>query len=194
MSNGDIVIVGAGGHAKIIVELLGEKVRAYSDEVEVDWLNAKYLGNDDVAVKTFVPNNFIMGLGGSSWEELERRMVIFRRYIKSGRNAPPICHPNAIISESAKIDQGAVILAGAIVQPNAFIGEAAIVNTGAIIEHDTHIGAGSHIAPRSVVLGGASVGKCSMVGAGAIVLPRSKVGNRKTISANSLFHSKEGHL
>ncbi len=194
MSNSDILIVGAGGHAKVIAELLGDRVKAYADNVEVNWLKVEHIGNDDVALKTLFPNSFVMGLGGSKWEELERRMIIFERYIQCGREAPPICHPSAIISQSAKIGHGAVILAGAIVQPNSFVGQAAIINTGAIVEHDTHIGPGSHIAPRAVILGGASVGTCSMIGTGAIVLPQSKVENRKTISANTLFHSTESLL
>ena len=194
MNDSDILMVGAGGHAKVIAELLGDKVKAYSDNVEVSWLQAEYLGSDDTALKKLLPNSFVMGLGGSRWEELERRMKIFHRYLKSGRKAPFICHPTAIISQSAQIDQGATILAGAIVQPNVCIGQAAIINTGAIVEHDTHIGAGSHIAPGSIVLGGASIGRCAMIGAGAVVLPQSKVENLKTISANTLFHSKESLL
>lgn len=192
MSNSEILIVGAGGHAKVIAELLGDKVTAYSDKVEVSWLKAEYLGNDDVALKTLIPSSFVMGLGGSSWEKLDRRMAIFERYVQSGRKAPTICHPTAVVSQSSKIEPGAIILAGAIIQPNAFVGRGSIVNTGAIIEHDAYIGEGSHIAPRSVILGGASVGKNSMIGAGSVVLPLSKVENLKTVPANSLFHPKEG--
>jgi len=191
MSNGDILLVGAGGHSKAIVEALGDDiVRAYVDSEIALWLAAKHIGDDDDALQSSQPAEFVMGLGGASPQALKRRFALFERYLASGRGAPVVCHPAAYVSPMARVEAGAIILAGAIVQPGAVVACAAIVNTGAIVEHDSYLGAGSHLAPRAVLLGGVSIGRYAMIGAGAVVLPQSEIGDEHLIAANSLHPSK----
>ena len=188
MSDTSILLVGAGGHSKAIVEALGSRALiAYVDGAGAPWLTAEQIGDDETALQSSEPANFVIGLGGVSRDALEHRYSLFERYLAAGRAAPSICHPRAYVSPSARIEEGAIILAGAVVQPGAVIGRAAIVNTGAIVEHDSHLGAGSHLAPRAVLLGGVTIGRCAMIGAGAIVLPQGKVGDGNLVPANCLF-------
>jgi sugar O-acyltransferase (sialic acid O-acetyltransferase NeuD family) len=188
MSDNTFLLVGASGHAKAIVEALGKNaLMSYVDAVAAPWLAAQHIGDDETALQSAEPENFVMGMGGVSGAVLEQRYKLFERYLASGRAAPSVCHPAAHISPSAKIEAGAIILAGAIVQPGAVIGCAAIVNTGAIVEHDSHLGAGSHLAPRAMLLGGVMVGRCAMIGAGAIVLPSSEIADGALVRANSLY-------
>lgn len=163
---------------------------AYVDGASASWLTAEQIGDDETALQSSAPANFVLGLGGVSPDALERRFSLFERYLAAGRAAPAICHPAAYVSPSAQIEEGAIILAGAVVQPGVVIGRAAIVNTGAIVEHDSQLGAGSHLAPRAVLLGGVTVGCCTMIGAGAIVLPHSEVGDKILIPANTLHPPK----
>ncbi len=193
MSDGSFLLVGAGGHAKAIVEALGKNaLMSYVDAVAASWLAAQRIDDDETALQSTQPENFVMGLGGVSGTALEQRYELFERYLASGRTAPPVCHPAAHISPSAKIEEGAIILAGALVQPGAHVGRATIVNTGAIVEHDSHLGAGSHLAPRAVLLGGVTVGRYAMIGAGAVVLPSSAIGDRDLVRANSLYPESGG--
>ena len=188
MSDNTFLLVGAGGHAKAIVEALGENaLMSYVDAVDAPWLSAQRIGDDETALQSAEPENFVIGLGGVSSTALEQRLILFERYLASGRAAPPVCHPAAHVSPSAQIEEGAIILAGAIVQPGAVVGRAAIVNTGAIMEHDSSLGAGSHLAPRAVLLGGVTVGSCAMIGAGAVVLPSGDIGDGALVRANSLY-------
>jgi len=187
MSGREILLVGAGGHSKAIVEALGGGVlAAYVDKIAAPWLAVERIGDDDSALQSALPANFVMGLGGDSLAALKRRYDLFERYVSSGRVAPPLYHPAAYVSPSAEIAAGAIILAGAVVQPGAAIGRAAIVNTGAVVEHDTRLGDGSHLAPGAVLLGGVTVGYCSMIGAGAVVLPKSGIGDKVLVPANTI--------
>lgn len=191
MSSGKILLVGAGGHSKAIVEALGGgALAAYVDDSPVAWLEVARIADDETALQSALPENFVMGLGGESPAALDRRYALFEKYVGSGRAAPPLCHPTARVSPSAEIGAGAIILAGAIVQPGATIGRAAIVNTGAIIEHDSKLGTGSHLAPGAMLLGEVAVGRCSMVGANAVVLPQSEIGDRELVPANTLHRAK----
>ncbi len=191
MSGGGVLLVGAGGHAKAIVEALGEDmIAAYVDGKVVLWLKAEHIDGDEIALRSPQPAAFVMGLGGVSPRALKHRFSLFERYLASGRTAPAVRHATAIVSPSARIEAGAIILAGAIIQPDAVVGRAAIVNTGAIVEHDSHVGAGCHIAPGAVVLGGVKIGRCAMVGAGAVVLPQCEIGDARLIPANELHPPK----
>ena len=191
MSSREILLVGAGGHSKAIVEALGGgALAAYVDNAAAPWLEATRIADDETALQSAVPENFVMGLGGESLAALDRRYTLFKQYVGSGRAAPPLCHPEAHVSPSADIAAGAIILAGAIVQPGAIIGRAAIVNTGAIVEHDSQLGAGSHLAPGAMLLGEVVVGRFSMVGAGAVVLPQSEIGDRVLVPANTVHRAQ----
>ena len=193
MSDNNILMVGAGGHAKAITEALeSHALMAYVDSAAAPWLAAQRIDDDETALQSAEPANFVMGMGGVTSGALEYRFSLFERYLASGRAAPPVRHPAAHVSPSAQIEEGAIILAGAIVQPGAVIGRAAIVNTGAIVEHDSHLGAGSHLAPRAVLLGGVTVGRCAMIGAGAIVLPQGEIGDGDLVAANSLSQARGG--
>lgn len=191
MSKGAVLLVGAGGHAKAIVEALGgDMIAAYVDGETVPWLKAEHIGGDDLALRSPQPPEFVMGFGGVSPKALRHRLSLFERYLAAGRAAPAVRHPAAYVSPSARIEAGAIILAGAIIQPDVVVGRAAIVNTGAIVEHDSHLGAGCHIAPGALVLGGVTIGRCAMIGAGAVVLPQCEIGDARLIQANDLHPSQ----
>jgi sugar O-acyltransferase (sialic acid O-acetyltransferase NeuD family) len=183
-------LVGAGGHAKAIVETLrhnGYNLKAYIDPREVNWLDAEWIKKEqDVGCEAGV--GFI-GIGGVKATQLQLRLDVLRDYHERGFEMPALIHHQAKVSKYAKIANGVIILAGAIIQPGASIDVGAIVNTGAIVEHDSHIGSGAHIAPGSIVLGGADVGDCCMIGAGAVILPECKVESDQLVPALTRFSS-----
>ncbi|HUU24009.1 MAG TPA: hypothetical protein VMW68_00370 [Methyloceanibacter sp.] len=167
------LLVGAGGHAKAVVEALeaGDiEIDAYVDLMAKDWPAARHIPSDEAAL-LLKKGNVVIGMGGVTGADLSRRLALLRRYRDAGWAAPAVVHPAATVSRRAKLGPGTIILAGAVVQPGALIDEGAIVNTCAIVEHDSRIGAGVHIAPGATVLGGCGVGEAAMVGAGAVVLP-----------------------
>jgi len=180
-----MLLIGAGGNAKAIVEALhasGYDIHAYIDPQPRDWVMAQHLSQEE-DVKDFCPD-FVMGLGGVTVEQLTHRLQIFQRLIEENKwNPASVIHSTAVISPSANISPGAIVLAGTIVQPNCVIDEAVIINTGAIIEHDSIIGKGTHIAPSAVVLGNCKVGQSCMIGSGAVLLPGSVVPDNSLVPA-----------
>jgi sugar O-acyltransferase (sialic acid O-acetyltransferase NeuD family) len=183
-----VVIIGAGGHAKALVEGLtarGARIVAYVDPQPAPWLDARHCKSDDefddreaVAV---------IGIGGTNPDELARRCGIAKAWRGRGFAMPAVVHPSAVVSKMARIEDAAQIMAGATVQPGAVVGGMAIVNTGAIVEHDARIGEGTHVAPGAVVLGAAKVGGATMIGSNAVVLPGAAVPDRTLVRAASLW-------
>jgi sugar O-acyltransferase (sialic acid O-acetyltransferase NeuD family) len=185
-----LVLVGAGGHAKALVEALaarGLAVTAYVDRADCAWLPGIHRYESDDYSGDHLANGFLLGMGAVNPEGLARRLDLFRRYVARGWRALAVVHPAALLSTSATLGEGSQTLAGAVVQPGATVGAAAIVNTGAIVEHDSTIGDGSHIAPGAIVLGDVRVGACAMIGAGAVVLQGASVPDRTLVPANTRY-------
>jgi len=182
-----LMLLGAGGHAKAIAELLaaqGRPVTHYHALAPCDWLgDCTFIDNEAEALAWIPGRDFVLGLGGVTPEHLRKRLGLLQRFSVAGGKAFSVIHPRAIVSSSATIAPGAIILAGAILQPGARLEEGVILNTGAILEHDSRAGAGSHIAPGSIILGGCSIGTCCMIGAGAVMLPGSSLPDDTRIAA-----------
>ena len=99
---------------------------------------------------------------------------------------PPVIHPSATVSTSAKIAEGTFIGPHAVVNARAVVGRGAIVNSGAIVEHDCVIAPFAHIAPGCVLSGGVRVGKATLVGAGSVIIPKVTVGAGCTLAAGAV--------
>lgn len=186
------VLVGAGGHAKVLVETIrahGGAVSCYVDARDADWLDARRKASDAEAQPADGP--IVLGIGGMTLKALDRRLDLYLSYRRRGFSAQPLVHNAAWISASASIGAGTVVLAGAVVQPAVRIGEAAIVNTGAIVEHDSVIGDGTHVAPGAIVLGNCRVGRCCMIGAGAVLLPDTEVPDNTLVAAATRWHGAD---
>jgi len=184
-----LLLVGAGGHARAIAETLAamrHPVDCYVDPQPRDWLDARHLASDDEA-EVLPADDFVLGVGGMSPDDLSRRHKLFRRYCERGWKPRSVIHPSAVISTTAEIGGGCTILACTVVQPAVRLGEAVIVNTGAIVEHDSSVGDGSHVAPGAIVLGGCTVGAACMIGAGALVLPGAMVPDGTLVAAGARY-------
>lgn len=172
-----LVLVGAGGHAKVVVEALAacdRWVDAYVDVHENTWLPSQHLVSDEDAW-LMRPGDFVLGLGGVSLAQLERRFRLFEAYCDRDWTAPEVVHPAAHVSTFSVLGEGTVVLTAAVIRPGALIGDAVIVNTGAIIEHDCTVGSGTHLAPGAILLGDCRIGAGCLIGPGAVILPGAEV-------------------
>lgn len=184
-----LLLVGAGGHARAIAEILvAEKdpVESYVDPRPCEWLKARHLRTDD-ETEALPKQGFVLGVGGTTPDQLSKRLVLFRRYREKGWIPRTVIHASAVVSRHAEIGEGCAILARAVIQPAAKLGEAVIINTGAIVEHDCRVGDGAHVAPGAIVLGGCTVGMSCMIGAGAVVLPGANVPDSTLVAAGTRY-------
>ena len=188
MRDQPIILIGAGGHAKGIVEIIENgpySLAGYTGPAESDWLQSPYLGEDGT-IKSEM-GAIALGFGAVKPKGLKRRLNLLENFCAAGFATPPIISNKAIVSPSAEIGNGCHILPGALINAAGRIGTGCIVNSGAIIEHDAEIGDGSHIAPGAIVLGNAAIGGCCMIGAGAVILPGTRVPDETLIAANTRY-------
>ncbi|MDP8263022.1 MAG: acetyltransferase [Candidatus Ancaeobacter aquaticus] len=189
-----IIIVGGGGHAKVLIELI--KAQAIYEiagvidpqkEVGSEVCGVNVLGGDDIVSDQYVKGikNACVAVGTVRNND-HKRSDLFENLKKQGFLMPALIHPSSHVSQSAHIAEGVQIMTGVIVQSDSFISENCIVNTGAIIEHDCIVKKDTHIAPGATICGGCEVGKGSFIGAGAIVIQSIRVGKNSLIGAGAV--------
>ena len=182
----NVYLFGASGHGKVIKDILnanGIKVDAYVDDnLQVNECTGCKVLHD---AKGLTP--MIVSIGVNKI----RRIVVDRLIAKANAEGYPLefataIHPSAIISPSAKIGEGTVVMAGAVINADAVIGKHCIVNTGATVDHDCVIGDYCHIAPGANVSGGTHIGEGTWIGVGACVIQCLNIGKDCMIGAGSV--------
>jgi sugar O-acyltransferase (sialic acid O-acetyltransferase NeuD family) len=121
--------------------------------------------------------SLVIGIGSVARRDLVERLEA------EGRRLLTVCHPSAIVSPSATIDDGCVILPGVIVAAQAHIGRGTIINRGATVGHHAVVGAHSFIGPGANVAGFVTVGEQVYVAVGATVRDRVTIGDRAVVGA-----------
>jgi sugar O-acyltransferase (sialic acid O-acetyltransferase NeuD family) len=180
------LVLGAGGHARVIVDVLVRRddhvVGVTGDTGGVAW-SVPVLDDDASALAVAAREGARVALGVG---EGTLRCALLARVEGAGLTAPALVAATATVSPDAVVSAGAVVLEHAHVGPGARIGRAALVNTGAIVEHDASVGDGGHVAPGAVLLGAAHVGAMTLVGSGARVLPGVSVGSAVRVGAGAV--------
>lgn len=183
MSRQRFVVVGAGGHAKVVVatiEACGHDVVQVLDDDAARW-GSSILGHavagPVTADKLPADAEVVIAVGSNR----ARRAIAEGLAARYGR----VIHPSAVVHSSVTIGEGTVIFAGAIVQPDTIIGRHAIVNTAASIDHDGRIGSFVHVAPGARLAGEVTVGDGALIGIGSSVIPQVTIGAWSTVAAGS---------
>lgn len=191
----DIVLLGGGGHAKVLIELLREsgdyKITGIVDpnlEEEMLIAGVRILGDDSLLPGLLADGVMHACVALGSVRDNGKRKEVYELARKSGFNVPYLIHPKAIVSEiHTSVSEGAQVMKGAIVQAGCEIGQNTIINTGAIVEHDCKIGKHVHICPGAIICGGSTIGDNSFIGAGATVIQGIEIGRDTVIGAGSVI-------
>lgn len=174
MRNNSVYVIGAGGHAKVVIATLyasGYKCEGVYDDNKQLWgktiLEAPVIG-PIAELKDIDSNLAIIGVGDNS-----ARKTISQKF--TNINWISLIHPNSCVHESVKIGQGSIVFAGAIIQPDTIVGSHSIINTSASVDHDCYIGDFCHIAPGTHIAGGTQIEENVFLGIGSAVLPSIKI-------------------
>jgi UDP-perosamine 4-acetyltransferase len=186
-----IIILGAGGHAKSVIEALRLcnkniiGITTVEDYPKKEFKGIPILGNDD-QIEKFLPANVYLVNAIGSTSTTEHRKNIFYHFKKKGYNFMDVIHPSAVVSSEATLGEGVQIMAGAIVQSDCSIGENTIINTKASLDHDCVIGAHVHIAPGTTLSGNVLIKNQVHIGTGAVIIQGICVGSNSLIGAGAV--------
>lgn len=171
-----VYLYGAGGHAKVVREMLelhGRSVAAYIDDItDIETLYGLPVLHDGKGLSPM-----IVAIGSNADRKRIAEML--------DCDFATVIHPSAIVSPQAVIGEGSVVMPGAIVNAGARIGRHCIVNTGASVGHDCCLGDYCHVAPHSTLCGTVHLGEGVWIGAGAVVNQKVNVGDWTVVGSGS---------
>jgi UDP-perosamine 4-acetyltransferase len=186
--NDGIVVLGGGGHAKVVIELLrdmGEQVVAcVGGEDSPDRCLDLPVLKGDAHLKVLLEqgyNRAFVAIGSN-----RIRAIVATQVRELGFCLVNAISPKAHISGSAKLGLGIAVMAGVVINAEAVIGNLAIINTSATVDHDCIIGDAVHIAPQCALAGCVVVGEGAFLGVGCNVIPDMHVGRNSVLGAGSV--------
>lgn len=184
-----ILVLGAGGHGKAVIDLLiAEGAWRVVGVVDAAPRVAAVLGVPVLGDESAFAAQRAAGVAAAhpAIGNNAQRVAAAARLRATGFALPALVHPAATIGRGVALAEGAAVLARVVIGPEARIGRLVLVNTGAIVEHDCVLEEGAHIAPGAVLAGGVRIGAGAMVGAGAVIRPGVTVGAGAIIGAGAV--------
>lgn len=171
-------LYGASGHAKVIIDILeasGEKIDGLVDDnPEEVQLQGYPVWHESKDLSPFIVSIGVNAIRKKVAEKLD------------GAEFGKAIHPSAVVSPSANIGEGTVVMQGAVIQADARIGKHCIINTGTSVDHECIIGDYAHLSPHSTLCGNVQIGEGTWIGAGTTVIPGVRIGRWSVVGAGSV--------
>ncbi len=206
-----IILLGAGGHAAVIMDCLKAQIEhgaaikikgLLDDSGKTEWMGYPILGTTDLADQfNDGQTAFILAIGSN---EVRERLA--KRY--SHLSFYTVIHPSAIIGTDVTIGEGTVVMPRVVMNANAQVGCHAIINTGVIVEHDFNdgqtafilaIGSNevrerlakrySHLSFYTVIHPSAIIGTDVTIGEGTVVMPRVVMNANAQVGCHAIINT-----
>lgn len=183
-----VVIVGAGGHGRVCLDVAlaaGFDVLDFSDPKRIgqtiNGIPVLEDGGSHLASSLSEDVLFHIAVGepGTAVEDRTKPVEI-------GAPAGDVDPPEIDYLAFAALCEGSVVMAGVVINANARIGRACIINTRALIDHDCVLGDGVQLGPAATLAGDVTVGDHAAVLTGAVLIPGVRIGRRAVVAAGSV--------
>ena len=190
--NRDVVLLGAGGHAKVLLDTLsiaGIRVKGIIDPVLAGtkelWRGITVIGNDDDLLE-MNPDSVVLVNGIGSLPSNMIRKRLYSNLKAAGFQFMSVVHPSVLMGTGVTLGEGVQIMAGVVVQADTVIGSNSIINTGALLDHDCKIDGNVHIAPGVVISGGVMIGEGAHIGTGSAIIQNVSIGADAIVGAGTV--------
>jgi acetyltransferase EpsM len=185
----NIVLIGDGGHSKVIQDI----IFLQQDDVIVGILDDKYqesIIKEDIhygpihsihqLVSKYKDLKFVIAVGNN-----QARKKIADKLPFSPKDYITCIHPSAIVSPSAKVGNGTVVMANAVINAATEVGHHCIINTASILEHDNGLEDYIHVSPSATLTGDVKVKEGAHIGAGSTIIPNMHIGEWSVVGAGA---------
>lgn len=182
--NGRMLVFGAGGHGRSLVELIrllpGYTIEGFVDDginKHESLLGLNVLGGRNMLQKLFDQGITLAvnGVGGISNPGM--RLDIFDLLNRIGYFCPRVVHTSAFLEATAELSDGVQVFPMAYIGSQVKVGFGSIINTSVVISHDCVLGELVNLSPGATLAGGVEVGAGALVGMRATVNLNVKVGS-----------------
>lgn len=194
MSSTPLIMIGTGGHARVLIEALqlrGAQILGALDNDSArhggEVLGVPILGSDAV-LSQYAPGQVELVCGVGSVAPGPLREAIHRRWCEQGYQFEGVIHPSAVVARDTQraLPKDVQVMAGVVIQPGVRVGHNVILNTGCLIDHDCEIGDHAHVSPGATLSGAVRVGRGAHVGAGATIVQGVEIGEAAFVVAGAV--------
>jgi len=189
-----IIIFGRGGQAKVVLDCIklikNYKAIGFISDKKYDLSllkQIKYLGSikdlNNIIKKWNSKNLFgVIAIG----DNLKRKKILLKikKFDKNFKWAN-IIHPSVVISPSAIIGSGNMILAGSVISTETKIYNHVSINTGSYIDHNNIFHNFSSTGPGVITGGNVTVGEQSFLGIGSVIKDKISIGKNTVIGGKA---------
>lgn len=189
-----IAVIGAGGHARVVLQALRSAQASVVTLTDLHpqnfpaGLDGCPVITDEELLSRYSHNEILIACGVAAISpavpDHVRRKVV-QRFTALGYRITQVIHSHACVANIVRIDQGVQIHAGAVIQPGVTLGAHAIVNTGTTVDHDCQIGEFTHLAPGVTLSGNVTVMEGAHIGTGAKVIQGVTIGRFAMVAAGA---------
>lgn len=188
--NQRIVMLGAGGHAIVLLEAIKQAGQRYPE--------AAVIPDDHPAPVSFPlpiwresdldalsPAEILLINGLGSVENVQQRASVFLRFKQRGYHFASIIHPATTVAEDLTFGEGVQLMAGSVIQPGVTLEDNVLINTRCGVDHDCHIGKHTHVAPGVTLSGNVRIGDGCHIGSGATIIQGVDIAENVTVAAGA---------
>jgi sugar O-acyltransferase (sialic acid O-acetyltransferase NeuD family) len=184
-----LILLGAGGHAKEVFDVLLRNGRdinhiefadtSGSAESEQIVFGKRVMNSLNITENVY---GFTVATGKPSL-----RKKLYEQGIQAKLTPRNVSASSAIIStHEFNPGKGLNIMENVFIGPQVQIGNGTLINSGAQIHHNSEIGDFCEICPGVIISGNCIIGNEVFIGSGAVIIPGVKVGNRAVIGAGAV--------
>jgi len=192
MSVESIFVLGASGHAKVVIDIL-ERQSQWRIAGLVDTYKAtgtmlmgyRVLGSEDRLPELMAQYGVGGGIVAIGDNRMRRQVALRVAAIASQFRFINAVHPSARIAREVEMGEGIAIMAGVTVNAGTRIGNFCYVNTNASVDHDNVLEPFSCLQPNSATGGNVRLGSLSVLAMGAIAVPGISIGEDTVVGAGS---------
>ena len=185
-----VVIYGASGHGKVIVDIVERnrgEVFGFVDDDASKWgklfFGYRVWGGEEylkqLAKKEKI--SILIGIGDN-----HTRKEIKEKLDGENINFETAIHPSTQIGKGVTIGEGTVVMPNSVINCDSRIGAHCIINTAVTIDHDSIIGDFVHISPGACLGGSVQVDSLSWIGLGASVINNIHVAEQSVVGAGAV--------
>ena len=191
-----ILVYGAGGHGKTLIDLLRTLgtyriVGVIDDDASVEGVSGvPVLGGAD-KLEALRADGIAFAVNAVGTVGAARaRLRVAGALARAGFLVPTLVHPSAVVEPSALFGTAARRSSPAPISgATRWSARTRIVNTGAIVSHDCTLGHHVHLTPGAILAGGVRVGDRTLIGMGATIFVGVSIGADVLIGNGARIHA-----
>lgn len=183
------VVLGAGGHAKVVIELLRDggvyrPTACVAANATIRSVQGVPVVGDDSCLPELLQQGMDYAIVAVGDNRLRAVLIDMVRHL--GFRLANAISRSAVVSQSVRLGEGLAVMAGAHLGTNVHVEDGVIVNSNASVDHDGVLRACCHIGPGATLAGGVRVGHQAFIATGASVIPDRRIGDRTVVGAGAV--------